>query len=177
MSMDTVWSSMAQTANGGEIEDKLRPEGNMRTCETCGESLEDTETVFQVLRECPDCVDFDESRFQTPDGTELTPIRAHEANDGLYYCWFDDDRWDWDAEKVEVLFYKCDDEERVTDSLTPEGERVRLGEDAPIVGHIEHTQGEIERITFDLTEWYGEDATYEFDGLPDWPSNEMGGLE
>ena len=98
---------------------------------------------------------------------EKTAIRAHEASDGLYFCWYDESHWDWNVEKVEHLFYQCDDEKRATDSLTPEDERE---DDAPVVGHIEHRQGDIERITFDLTDWYGEDATFEFDSLPDWGS-------
>ena len=96
--------------------------------------------------------------------SQRTAIRAHKANDGLYYCLCDDQRG-WPNEKLEALFYECDNEKRVTESLTPESDR---DEDAPIVGHIEHKQGEIERITFDLTDWYGEDATREYDGLPNW---------
>lgn len=109
--------------------------------------------------------------------TERTAIRAHEASDGLYFCWYDDPKWDWNPEKVEHLFYKADGEKRVTDSLIPEGEREEKGEDAPVVGHIEHRKGEITRITFDLTEWYGEDATHEFDSLPEWDFHAGGGDE
>jgi len=104
--------------------------------------------------------------------TSKTLIRAHEASNGNYFCWFDNSKWDWPAEKIEHLFYKCDDEKRVTDSLLSEKEREKAGESAPVVGHVEHQQGEIERITFDLTEWYDEDATYEFTELPDWGSGQ-----
>ncbi len=95
---------------------------------------------------------------------QKTAIRAHEEPEGMYYCWYDDPKWDWNPEAVEHLFYQCDDEKRVTDSLTIESDRE---ENAPVVGHVEHREGEIERITFDLTEWYGDDATFEFDELPD----------
>lgn len=109
------------------------------------------------------------TKQRSSEGTDTYPIQAHEASDGLYFCTFGDDVMFEFVERVEMLFYRVDDERRVTDALTPEPERES---EAPTVGELVMDADGVVELRFDLSEWYPEEKTATFEELPEFPTLE-----
>jgi len=87
------------------------------------------------------------------ENTETLDITAH-IDAQTWFCAVDDDLiMDDYIVQIEEEFAKADEDRRVISELVPESKRE---EPAPVVGTVEHAEGELIDITLDLSDWYDE---------------------
>ncbi len=86
--------------------------------------------------------------------TETLAITAH-VDSQTWFCTVGDDRLMCDhIVEIEEKFGRADQKQRVISELIPESERE---EPAPVVGTVEHIEGELLNIDIDLSGWYGDE--------------------
>ena len=85
------------------------------------------------------------------ESTETLEITAH-IDSQTWFCLVDDDRVLHEhILEIEEQFGRADEERRVISELVPESERE---ESAPVIGTVEHADGELLNINIDLSDWY-----------------------
>lgn len=88
--------------------------------------------------------------------TETSDITAH-IDAQTWFCSVDTDDvriMDNYILQIEEKFARADEERRIISQLVPESERE---EPAPVVGTVEHADGELLDINFDLSNWYDDE--------------------
>lgn len=93
----------------------------------------------------------DASQESAPE-RETSNIRAYLDRDGVWFCLVDTDdvRVHDHLEQIEMRLSRADEDDRIPGILVPEPERE---EAAPVVGTVEHIDGEVIDITIDLSDW------------------------
>ena len=91
-----------------------------------------------------------ENSVAGPAETETANITLH-IDEVTWFCLIDEDdiRLHEKLEDIEVRLYSEADMERVAENLVPEHEREKP---APVIGTVEHRDGKILDIEFDLSE-------------------------
>ncbi len=84
------------------------------------------------------------------ESTETLDITAH-LDSQTWFCLVDDDRVLHDhILEIEEAFGRADEERRVISELVPESNRE---DSAPVVGTVEHTDGELVDTNIELPDW------------------------
>lgn len=84
------------------------------------------------------------------ESTETLEITAH-IDSQTWFCLVNDDRVLHDhILEIEEAFGRADEERQVISELVPESNREGS---APVVGTVEHTDGELVNINIELPDW------------------------